>query len=192
MIKLKPILENRSNASVEYGCVMLSFNIPHWNRFIKLIDTEDLYTESNSEYGIETETHVTLLYGLEGSVSVMDVSSVTNDIVYGQCLFHNVSTFESEKYEVLKFDVSYATRGGAFLHKSNTQLKNLPHTVIFPKYNPHMTIAYLKTGTAKKYINKFKDLSFKSTPTGIIYSKANGDKLQIPINVTKSNSTNLS
>jgi hypothetical protein len=60
-----------------------------------------------------------------------------------------------DKYDVLKFDVRYPTKSGAFLHKINSKLQELPHTNGFPDYHPHSTIAYLKSGSGKKYIEKF-------------------------------------
>ena len=185
MIKLKALLEN-STSTYDYGCAMLYFDVPGWSKFTGLISKDDVYTEEGDKtYGIEDEPHVTLLYGLHKEVTVKDVKSVTDKITYGQCLLHNVSTFNAKDYDVLKFDVSYVVRGGAFLHKTNTGLKKFPYTTSFPTYHPHMTIAYIKSGMGKKYVDKFKDIKFTSTPTKIMFSEANGTKHSIKISIDK-------
>lgn len=74
--------------------------------------------------------------------------------------------------DVLKFDVKDCDH----LHEINAELRKKPHTSNFPDYHPHATIAYLKPGTAKSYVEKHKDVSETVKPTEIVYSKADGTK----------------
>jgi hypothetical protein len=72
---------------------------------------------------------------------------------------------------VLKLDVDCDV-----LHKVNKELSKLPHTTEYPNYKPHVTIAYLKPGLGKKYLNiGLKDLYAK--PIGIEYSLPDGSKI---------------
>lgn len=48
-----------------------------------------------------------------------------------------------------------------------------------------MTIAYLKPGVAKKYIEKFQGYEFEMTPTHAVYSKPNGDQITLEIKLKK-------
>ena len=184
MIKLKNLLKEEKEPVYEYGCAMLYFE-PNQQvvDFQKTIRPEDIYTEDkNGGYGLETEPHCTLLYGLHNEVKVSEVSNILNNIQFGECKIYNPSLFENEKFDVLKFDVGYPTRGGSFLHKANKQLTQLPHTTSYPDYHPHMTVAYLKPGMGKKYVESLGGVpAFIYKPTHLVYSQPDGTKTEIGI-----------
>ena len=117
------------------------------------------------------------------SLTLDQVQEALSGITFSECKLHNVSKFDNPKYDVLKFDVGYATKGGAFLSKANDALKAYPYTSDFPDYHPHSTIAYLKKGSADKYISNLKDKEYNLTPEYAIYSVPSGDKHKIKINV---------
>jgi hypothetical protein len=152
----------------EYGCSMIHFDFPEIKSIHQEIEESDL-----SGSGLEEESHVTLLYGLHSDEiddnKVLDIS--TSEPIESIKL-HNVSAFENDDYDVLKFDVD-----SSVLFKINKKLTDLPHTNNFPDYHPHCTIAYLKPGTAKKYISSFEGRSYEVFPTKVIYSKPGGEKL---------------
>ena len=184
MIKLKSLIKEEKEPVYEYGCVMLYFE-PNNEivEFQKRISPEDLYTEdANGGYGLETEPHCTLLYGLHEEVELEDVENTLSNSVFGYCRIHNPSLFENEKFDVLKFDVGYAHRGGAFLHNANRMLTTLPHTTSYPDYHPHMTVAYLKPGMGKKYVENLGDVpAFIYKPTHLVYSQPDGTKTDITL-----------
>lgn len=177
-----PLLMENSTSTYSYGCVMLYFNFPELNKIHNQIDSEDIYTEEEDKtYGLEDEPHCTLLYGLHPEVTLEEIKQSIDNIVFSDCKVYNISCFNNEKYDVLKFDVGYPTKGGAFLSKANNNLKQLPYTSDYPDYHPHLTIGYLKPGTGGKYIEKFKGLEYILKPEYIIYSQPNGDKTKIEI-----------
>jgi len=184
-LKLMDIITE--NHKREYGCVMLFFDFPELYKIQDAINPDDLYEEDDDDsYGLESEAHVTLLYGLHKGVSDEDVKETLKNIDFDVCKLFNLSFFKNEKYDVLKFEVGYTTRGGAFLSKANKELKKFPYTSDFPDYNPHLSVAYLKPGMGKKYVDKLKRVKdYILTPKEARYSKTDGSKIKIKINVKK-------
>jgi 2'-5' RNA ligase len=187
MIKLKDLI-TEDKGGYDYGCAMLYFE-PNNEivEFQKNINPDDLYiAEDNGGYGIETEPHCTLLYGLHEEVSLDDVKKILDNIVFGYCRIHNPSLFENEKFDVLKFDVGYTHKGGAFLHNANRMLSTLPHTTSYPDYHPHMTLAYLKPGKGKEYVESLGGTpAFMYKPTHLVYSQPDGTKTNIDLRQNK-------
>lgn len=166
----------------EYSCAMLYFNNPKIKEIHSKIDKEDIYEgDTEGRFGLENSPHATLLYGLHPT-------EVSNDEVLTEIRkhkfpkdirLHNVSCFENEEYDVLKFDVSEQT-----LHLANGGLAKYPHTNEYD-YHPHSTIAYLKKGKGKKYVKKFKDTECIVHPKEIVYSIPSGEKIKDKVNVVK-------
>jgi 2'-5' RNA ligase len=159
-----PINEEKN----KYGCAMLFFNFPEIKVFQEKIEKDDLTGD-----GFEDEPHVTLLNGLHSD-------EIEDDDVISKCgkgissiLLHNFSCFKNDDYDILKLDVR-----SNFLHDINGELSKLPHTTDFPDYHPHCTIAYVKKGKGKKYVEMFLDRSFEVFPTKIVYSKPDGSRIQ--------------
>lgn len=179
VIKLK---KKDDNHKFEYGCLMLYFDIPNWKNVTDIISEEDIYDEPT--YGIETDPHVTLLFGLhDDEVEVEDlkraVRKYANKPIKVQA--SGISSFQNENapYDVIKFDIE-----GDVLHKINKELKNYPHTSSFPDYHPHMTIAYVKKGKGPKYEKTFEK-PLNLTGSKIVYSKP--DKTTVDWNLIKKN-----
>jgi hypothetical protein len=182
-MKLLPLIKEVLRRKHDFNCVMLHFNFPEINKIEDMINPDDIYMPEDSSYGLETDPHVTLLYGLHDGVSIEDIKKVISKVTFDLCRIDNPSVFENEEYDVLKYDVEYATRGGAFLHKINNELKNFPYTSDFPEYHPHLTIAYLKSGRGEKYVEMIKGTTFTLSPKYVVYSKTNATTTKIPINL---------
>jgi hypothetical protein len=183
-IKLfEQFLAEKSGDAYSSGCVMLYFDFPMMNKIHDGINPDDLYEEEGDRtYGLEDEPHVTLLYGLEDSVTPEHVKEIVDKFKFGKLVAHNVSLFEND-YDVLKFDIRYPTRGGAFLHKCNSALRNLPYNNQYPDYHPHMTIAYLQKGTGKKYCERMKGHEYDLVPSHAVFSQPDGTKTKIKISI---------
>lgn len=181
MIKLTDLINEDRKNSYEYGCVMLYATFPNKIMEIqRMINPKDLH-----ENGIEDEAHCTLLYGLHDGVTVEQVQNIINKHNFCDVKATGPTLFENPEFDVLKFDVGYATRCGAFLHKCNQALQQFPNTQTYPDYHPHMTIAYLKPGMGQKYVDLFKNNNlseFVCTPTHVVFSEPNGTKTNLRIN----------
>ena len=172
--KLMGLRENKQKNG--FGCVMLYVDFPEFEKLQNLINEDDLFNDETKSYGLENEQHITLLYGLHKEVTDENVEEAIKDINFGDVKLHNISLFENDKFDVLKFEVGYPTRGGSFLTKANNNLKKLPNTNEYKTYSPHLTLCYLKPGLGKKYSYLFKDREYVVKPTKIVYSKIDGSE----------------
>lgn len=171
---------NEENKPMEYGCLMLMLNIPNWVKLLNIISKEDIYDEPG--FGLEKEPHVTVLYGFHDNVDVEDIKKTTTFFKSPiQVKVLNISKFENEKFDVLKFAVESAS-----LDKMNEIMTFYPHTNSFPDYNQHVTIAYLKKGTADKYLKELSDKNeyLKSKSFEYSYITDENEKWQIDNNQT--------
>lgn len=179
MLKLTDLINE--DRKYDYGCVMLYANFPS-----KVVEIQNMIDEMDLHgNGVESEAHCTLLYGLHDGVSVNQIENVIRNQNFCDIKAIGPTLFENPEFDVLKFDVGYETRCGAFLHKCNEALKQFPNTQTYPDYHPHMTIAYLKPGMGKKYVDLFKKNNmgeFVCTPTHVVFSEPNGTKTNIKIN----------
>lgn len=125
-----------------------------WEDILSVIDRHDVYTGDDGTYGLETKPHVTVLYGLHDEVHEDLVCRVCQGVEGPlEVEVKGLSTFDKDGYDVLKFDVD-----SNLLRKMNKAFRSFPYTNDYEgEFDPHMTIAYLKKGTASKYMDKFDD-----------------------------------
>ena len=170
-------LESKSGKLYRYGCVMVYLNIPNWDSIVSHIDKSDLYKPEERRYGYETDPHVTILFGLYKEVSDEDVFNVFKDIKPTDISIdvNGIDIFENDDFDVVKMNV----RPG-ILNSLNKELSKLPHTTDYPEYKPHITMAYVQKGQGQKYIESDYHYTFSQVKK-IIYSKPNGDKLEITL-----------
>lgn len=97
---------------------------------------------------LEDEPHVTVRYGLDPTVDHGRVAALLGGTGAVQLRFGPLSFFSGgDKGDVLKWEVESQQ-----LRELNRRLGLLPHQDTHREYNPHMTVAYLKPGTAAKYL----------------------------------------
>lgn len=159
-------VDEGQNVKIEYGALMLMFDVKKWNEVTDIIEEDDVYDKPT--FGKETDPHVTILYGFHKEVTVKDILDVfenkhkfTDDI---EIELVGISHFETPKYDVVKFDVKSNK-----LVELNKLAKKLPFTSDYPDYHPHMTLSYVKKGTGKKYQKKFEE-PIKLKSNKIVYS----------------------
>lgn len=171
---MKELLERK--ATYEYGCAMAYFDFPKLKEIQSKIDDEDVLHELNGkELGLEDEPHVTLLYGLhDDKIDSKKLMEACKKHKLDEIELGNVSMFDNPNFDVLKFDATSED-----LIKCNEALcEEFPYTNDFPDYHAHCTIAYLKKGKAKKYIEMFKEMKESVSVKEIVYSRPNGTKVR--------------
>ena len=169
MIKLKNLLlEIILEAGQKLGYVKLQLDVSALAKLQERIDKNDLDNK-----GLETDPHITLLYGLQPEVTEQQVKEKLKSISFSSVSLSNVSIFEGPA-DVLKFDVEEPG-----VYEANKALRELPYTSDFPDYHPHVTIAFIKKGLGKKYVDMFKNEKLNTPSKGIIYKNAGGQKFTI-------------
>lgn len=174
------VLKEKNDNKHEFGCLMLEVPFENWQKVLSKISKEDLYEENGNDYGLETEPHVTVLYGLHEEVDEEKLINFVKEFCKSSPIEIQISkmgVFKNSKFEVLKLDVESQTLKA--LNKALSE--NFPYTSKFPTYEPHITLAYLKKGTSNKYLKELKTPIPKSL-NNFMYSKTNGTKTNFKIN----------
>ena len=162
----------------EFGCVMVDVPVKNWNEITQFIDSDDVYTVSgNDTYGIQDRPHLTLLYGTHKEVESKQVESLLKGTKPFSIDIDGVDIFENEDYDVVKFNIKKSD----ILQSMFDKLSSLPNSNKFKDYKPHITIAYVKKGTGKKYIKP--DYKWKvDNIDEITYSMVDGNEYKFSLN----------
>lgn len=136
----------------QYGSIQYDLNLADRSSILSFpIQHDDL-----AEEGRETYPHVTVLWGLDPSVTSAQINNITASIGTCEVTWDEVEIFPEGPDGVplvLKLH-------GESLMALNQALRALPHTETFPEYVPHATIAYLKSvEVAQKYLGEYADLT---------------------------------
>lgn len=158
------------------GCVMMKLDVPEWEQICSLIAEEDVY--SPDERGIEHNPHVTVLYGFHSFVLPNEVIEILREFSPPKATFGNIGIFDSHP----DFDVVMITVESEDLSKMNVALAKLSHEDSFPTYRPHVTLSYVKKGSAKKYEGMSIDFPTELLLTDAIYTMPNGQKINFELN----------
>ena len=158
--KIRNLVRKALGKAPEYSsrCLMVGLNNRTCKILQKCIRKEDIYIDpEDSSFGLETYPHVTILYGFTDKVTPQDVEKAIDleNIKWPKVTLHNISIFESDKYDVLKWDVDDSD---GFFAELNKKAGTLEHTSTFPNYHPHCTIGYVKKGTGAVYAEELKTL----------------------------------
>lgn len=125
------------------------------------IADEDVYTDPDDQtLGREKDTHVTVKYGLHTN-SPNEVIKLIEDFGHFTIKLGKVSKFSAEFFDVLKIEVHSEK-----LHELNGLISdNLECTDKHPKYQPHVTIAYVEKGSCDDLLGNdhFDGLSWVAT-----------------------------
>lgn len=127
--------------------------------------------------GRETDPHLTLLYGLHSDdhQPIRDLFSKAE----GRIGFRlgKVGVFKNPDFDVLKLEVHSPDA-----HAVNALLKTQPHTSTYPTYNPHLTLAYVKSGEGERLAKELGGLEGHSAESDrVIFSDPNRNHTPIPV-----------
>ena len=158
-----------------YGCLMAVMDPRDGLDVLKLASTipvQDLHDK-----GVEKMPHVTVLYGIHTD----DGSEVGRAIrAFGPAVIEigGLGMFEADDYDVLYMQV-----GSDSLMRMNSVLtESIDYTQTQPSYRPHVTLAYLKKGTGKNYVdipNPMQGRAFKFDE--LVFSDSNRRRTTIPL-----------
>ena len=174
-MKIKNYIQfiKESSGQHKWGCVMIEFPISNWNEITSMISPNDVYEEpGDTTHGIEDTPHVTILYGLHPEVTDENVKEVFDNFK-GKIIVEveGIDIFENPKFDVVKFNVK-KTDSLQYLHD---ELSKFPNSNEYPDYKPHITVAYVKPGTGKKYVNPEYKYKVQNVDK-VVYSKPSGEK----------------
>jgi len=161
--------EQKKEKEKTYGCVMLEAQVNDWDTIhLAGIEQKDLYNDENDEYGLEEIPHMTLIYGIhEDEIDAPIIrETIKANIESFTVEINKIGYFETDEYDVVKYDIEPTKQ---MLKYRDIFLKSFENTQTYKSFHPHMTIAYVKKGEAKKYAKKL-DESFEVTFTRGVYS----------------------
>jgi 2'-5' RNA ligase len=155
--------------------VLCLYKLESLSKILSLIEEDDLHEP------LEINPHCTILPKALGSISTSKIEALLKDknLDFNDHFMTNVSYFDNEKYDVLKFDLS-----GKSLFELNKILRNnFEHSNDFNTFNPHLTMCYLKKGKVQKYLEVFKTLCKNPIPLSFNGLVLSVDYNETPINV---------
>lgn len=157
----------------EYGFLMVGYDKPTFIQELQdRIPSEELYTEDGTDdYGIENETHVTLVPCMDRHLNVDLLKNELKALSDYSIILSNISKFENDKYDVLKCDACSCN-----LTNTNSHIcSKFPTFSEYEEYHPHLTIAYMKKGMADKYLQQYLTPLVVLKPSKFIWSGSDKD-----------------
>lgn len=170
--------EKDDDEEKEYGCAMVEFDFPDFEKLKDQIADEDVYREDGK--GKVNDPHVTFLYGILDTVDGKEVLDKLAGLKFTDIKLGKLGKFENEDYDVI-----YLEADAPFLQKGNAEAKKFDHDEFFKTYHPHVTISYLQKGKAKEYLEKLEvEDEYTVTPTKITFSFPEEKKIEKKVEIT--------
>lgn len=158
----------------EYAFLMIEYETPIFIKDLQnSIKKEELYTEEdNDDYGLEKESHVTIVPCLDNDINLDELKKFLKDISEYDIILTDISKFECENYDVLKC----AVKSKALKDTNKEILKHFDSHSKFKDYTPHLTIAYMQHGMADKYTKNILDKLVHLKPKNFHFSYVENGK----------------
>jgi hypothetical protein len=160
------------NNNRSYAYLMVKYKTPDFIKKLQSrISPEDLYITETSP-GLEIEQHVTLVPALGNDTDLGKLKTYLRDLSDYEIELTDISMFDNEDFDVLKSNV----RSEAIMETYERITKDFK-TYYSYVFQPHMTIAYMKNGTAGKFLTNSLTATVRLEPECFIYSyfDKNGD-----------------
>ena len=142
-----------SNNTTNYAFLMIEYDTPQFIKELQQKISKDDIFEKDDSYGIERETHVTLVPCLDNDIDLDEIKKILLPLKDYEIFLSNISSFKNEEFDVLKCDAQSMN-----LYKTNREITDKFETHSnYKEYHPHMTVAYLKKDTSKKYEKEILD-----------------------------------
>lgn len=154
--------------NVKYAFLMIDYNTPDFIKDLhKDIKQEEIFDDDSNDYGLEKESHVTLVPCLDNETDLEKLKSYLKDLSEYKAVLTDISKFECEDYDVLKCNVVSQN-----LNETNKNiLKDFEsYSEYKDNYHPHLTVAYMKKGMADKYLRKTLDKYIVLNPQNFRFS----------------------
>ena len=146
-------------------------------RIASHIDPRDLVKK-------EFVPHISLKYGLH-TTDPAPVEQLLADEPPIRVRFGKTDFFPAENSPDSQNDVLYVKVFSPDMRRIHKKLiGSLPHTMNYPKYEPHVTVAYLKKGRAQKYAGRTDLNNVEHTFDTVRFSKPSGRKFSISLQKT--------
>jgi len=172
--------EARSNEGLSYGCLMMQ--LPD-NLKEKILDwsSTNVNNKKLGEFGLELTPHITVLYGFPANFDVQSLLPLLKEQTFSFTL-DKVSKFENDD-DVLKISVK-SDDLRALHHKIK---RKFDVTTTYPTYLPHITLAYVKSGSHDHLVGSDFFAGEEYTFDEFIYSPPDGG---VKRKLTSHNGTN--
>ena len=173
-------LVEKSGETHKFSCTMVIVPKEIGNKIIQWgktnIPDSEIHTDPDGGKGRETESHITLLYGIHsdepsGTIKALKGESLPKITLGKTSIFSNAPGFDVVKVSVISPE----------LNKLNALLRNKVEFTNKYEYIPHLTIAYVKKGKGEQYANDSTFAGIKFIPEKIIFGGSNGKKADIKL-----------
>ena len=167
------------NTTRQYAFLIVDYETNEYIKDIQdKIKEEELYFEDdNDDYGLEKESHVTVVPCLDNDVDLEKLKTYLDDISEYDIILTDLSKFECEKFDVLKC----AVKSEKMKETNKKIVKDFDTHSEYKEYQPHLTIAYMKQGMTDKYLKKIlpKLIHLKPKNFHFSYVDKNGNEKEI-------------
>ena len=158
----------------DFGNIQLRAQEPLRSKILSYI--ADIPDDALAEKGREDKPHITIKYGIH-TADTNQIKTAISSFKPFSVTLGKISQFENDKYDVLKVDVT-----GADLHKFHKLIsKELECTDTHPEYHPHMTLAYLKTGSGKDFVDDDYFSGEVINVSSVVFSDKDSNKTTIQL-----------
>jgi len=96
---------------------------------------------------LEDHIHVTARYGFTAPIDQRKIREAVQDAGSPSATVGQLGLFQNDDADVLKFSIQSED-----LEKLHAELAQFPSPQTHPNYDPHLTVAYLKSGTGWRYL----------------------------------------
>jgi hypothetical protein len=170
---------NYSSSHLEVG-VPLANDIILWGK--NNVPDDDLFVVPGESYfGREDEAHVTVLYGIHDK-DPHKIQRLVKGFGPVNASLGKMNVFANEKYDVVVIDVESKELKDLYTLMAD----NIVHTNRYRRYNPHITIAFVKRGRGWKHYGNAYFSKRRFIANEMVFSTTEGERFQIQLNAESS------